>query len=67
VYVVAHSRAITRPVRILFDDSKNMAVAGELQPADEVIVEGQLRVVPGGLVRVMPPNGRPHDAAGQQG
>jgi multidrug efflux system membrane fusion protein len=54
VYVVINGRAVMRPVRILFDDSRNMAVAGELQPGDEVIVEGQLRVVPGGPVQVMP-------------
>jgi membrane fusion protein, multidrug efflux system len=66
VYVVAHGRALARPVRILFDDSSNMAVEGGLQPGDEVIVEGQLRVVPGGLVQVMPSNARPH-RAGQPG
>lgn len=54
VYVVAHDRAIARPVRVLFDDSRNMAVEGDLQPGDDVIVEGQLRVVPGGQVQVMP-------------
>lgn len=66
VYVVAHGRAIARPVKILFDDSKSMAVEGELRPGEEVIVEGQLRVVPGGPVQVMPFNGRPRDA-GQSG
>ncbi|HEV2268060.1 MAG TPA: efflux RND transporter periplasmic adaptor subunit [Steroidobacteraceae bacterium] len=59
VYVVARSRAVVCPVRILFDDSRNAAVAGRLQPGDEVIVEGQLRVVPGGSVHVMPPQGAP--------
>ncbi|HEY7889361.1 MAG TPA: efflux RND transporter periplasmic adaptor subunit [Steroidobacteraceae bacterium] len=63
VYVVAGDRALTRPVRVLFDDSRSMAVAGDLQPGDAVIVEGQLRVVPGGPVQVMPPRGRPRDAA----
>jgi multidrug efflux pump subunit AcrA (membrane-fusion protein) len=62
VYLVAHGRAIARPVRVLYDDSKNMAVAGELHPGDEVIVEGQLRVVPDEPVQVMPPSARPHDA-----
>lgn len=66
VYVVAHDRAIVRPVRVLFDDSRNMAVAGDLRPGDDVIVEGQLRVVPGGLVRIMPPNDTAH-AADQAG
>lgn len=53
VYIVTHGRAAPRPVRVLFDDSRNMAVAGELQPGEEVIVEGQLRVAPGGPVQVM--------------
>lgn len=54
VYVVTGNRAVARPVRIEFDDSRSIAVSGNLKPGDEVIVEGQLRVVPGGLVRVMP-------------
>jgi multidrug efflux system membrane fusion protein len=53
VYVVAHNRAVARPVKVLFDDSRHMAVAGDLQPGDDVIVEGQLRVVPGGGVRII--------------
>ena len=56
VYVVAHDRAIARRVRILFDDSSSTAVEGALRPGDEVIIEGQLRVVPGGPVQVMPAN-----------
>ena len=63
VYIVVGDRAVLRPVKVLFDDSRHTAVAGELQPGDEVIVEGQLRVVPGGPVRVMPPSGRPRAAA----
>ena len=62
VYVMTNGRAVTRPVKVLFDDSRYMAVAGELQAGDDVIVEGQLRVVPGGPVQVMPPSG-PQDAA----
>lgn len=66
VYVVMHDRAVARPVKVLFDDSKNMAVAGDLQQGDDVIVEGQLRVVPGGSVRIMPSSGAP-PVAGQAG
>lgn len=54
VYVVAHGRARARRVRIMFDDSSDTAVDGALRPGDEVIIEGQLRVVPGGPVQVMP-------------
>ena len=56
VYVVAHDRAFARRVRIMFDDSSSTAVAGALRAGDEVITEGQLRVVPGGPVQVMPGN-----------
>ena len=66
VYVVAQGRAITRRVKILFDDSRNTAVEGSLQPGEDVIIEGQLRVVPQGAVQVMPPKGGLQDA-GQPG
>jgi hypothetical protein len=66
VYVVARDRAVVRPVKVLFDDSRDMAVAGELQAGEDVIVEGQLRVVPGGVVQIKPSRGMPH-AAGQPG
>jgi multidrug efflux system membrane fusion protein len=55
VYVVVDGRAIMRPVTVRFDDSEHAAVAGDLKPGDAVIVEGQLRVVPGYQVTVLPP------------
>jgi multidrug efflux system membrane fusion protein len=58
VYVVnAESRAMQKTVKVLFDDGKDDAVAGDLQPGDEVIVDGQLRVVPGAAVFVEKPVG----------
>ena len=54
VYVVVNGRAKPCSVRILFDDSKHAAVEGDVRLGDEVIVEGQLRVVPGGEVTVFP-------------
>ena len=42
------------PVKIVFDDSKNVAIEGDLKPGDQVIVEGQLRVDPSGAVNVLP-------------
>lgn len=66
VYVVARDRAVVRPVKVLFDDSRDMAVEGELQPGEDVIVEGQLRVVPGGAVQIMPASRTSHPA-GQPG
>lgn len=66
VYVVVNGRAAPRSVKILFDDSRNAAVAGEIKPGDAVIVEGQLRVVPGGAVKIFPPTGagRQKDGSG---
>ncbi|MDE2450324.1 MAG: efflux RND transporter periplasmic adaptor subunit [Gammaproteobacteria bacterium] len=59
VYVVTRDdRAVPRPVRIEFDDAKNVAVSGNLQPGDQVIVEGQLRVMPGAVVQILPPSGK---------
>ena len=54
VYVVANGKAVQHNVRIVFDDSKNVAIEGDVKPGDQVIVEGQLRVDPNGAVNVLP-------------
>ena len=54
VYVVAAGKAVQHNVKIVFDDSKNVAIEGDLKPGDQVIVEGQLRVDPNGAVNVLP-------------
>ena len=53
VYVVENDKAVSRAVKILFDDTQNVAVSGDLKSGDEVITEGQLRVDPDGPVRVI--------------
>jgi multidrug efflux system membrane fusion protein len=53
VYVVANGTARQQPVKVLFDDAKNVAIGGDVKPGDMVIVEGQLRVDPGGRVNVV--------------
>ena len=53
VYVVANGRARQQPVKVLFDDATNVAVSGGVNPGDKVIIEGQLRVDPGGAVNVV--------------
>ena len=53
VYVVESDKAVSHPVKILFDDTQNVAVSGDLKPGEEVIIEGQLRVDPDGPVRVI--------------
>jgi multidrug efflux system membrane fusion protein len=57
VFVVSDGKAVMRPVKVLFDDAKNVAVEGNLNPGDQVIVEGQLRVQPNGAVNVLPAPG----------
>jgi multidrug efflux system membrane fusion protein len=52
VFTVADGRAKLRPVKVLFDDSRNVAVDGELKAGEKVVVDGQLRVVPGGPLSI---------------
>ncbi len=70
VYVVTPERvAMTRPVKVTFDDGINDAITGNVRDGDQVIVDGQLRVVPGG--KVFPQggggNGGPGRANGNKG
>jgi multidrug efflux system membrane fusion protein len=56
VYVVTpDSVAVMRPVDVLFDDGTNMAVSGAVKRGDKVVIDGQLRVVPGGAVGIVRP------------
>lgn len=52
VYVVKEGIAQQRMVKVLFDDGVHDAVQGPLAKGEQVIVEGQLRVLPGGKVSV---------------
>ena len=52
VYVVKDGTAQQVPVKVLFDDGVMEAVSGNLKKGDQVIVEGQLRVIPGAKVSV---------------
>jgi multidrug efflux system membrane fusion protein len=52
VYAVKDGTAQQVPVKVLFDDSVKDAVSATLKKGDQVIVEGQLRVVPGAKVSV---------------
>jgi multidrug efflux system membrane fusion protein len=58
VYVVDREENVAqmRPVKISFDDGVNAAVTGSVRDNDQVIVDGQLRVVPDGKV-VIPGQG----------
>jgi multidrug efflux system membrane fusion protein len=62
VFVVKDGKAIQTPVEVLNDDGANVAVSGKgLAPGDVVVEEGQLRVTPGGAVRVL---GKPQGMGG---
>jgi multidrug efflux system membrane fusion protein len=59
VFVIApDGTALMRPVNVLFDDGKDMAVSGEIKPGDKVVVDGQLRVVPGARVAIVQAGGK---------
>jgi len=62
VYVVMSERAAPRSVKVLFDDSISAAISGDVKRDDDVIVEGQLRVVPNAAVEVFPPANVPRQA-----
>jgi multidrug efflux system membrane fusion protein len=52
VYAVKDGTAQQVPVKVLFDDGTDDAVQGTLVKGDQVIVDGQLRVIPGAKVNV---------------
>jgi multidrug efflux system membrane fusion protein len=52
VYAVRNGTAQQVPVKLLFDDSVHDAVSGTLQKGEQVIVDGQLRVIPGAKVSI---------------
>ena len=52
VYRIVDGTAQQVPVKVQFDDSVNDAVLGNLTKGDQVIIDGQLRVVPGAKVSV---------------
>ncbi|HKU63636.1 MAG TPA: efflux RND transporter periplasmic adaptor subunit [Rhizomicrobium sp.] len=53
VYAIKNGTAQQVPVKILFDDGVKNAVSGNLlKKGDQVIVEGQLRVIPGAKVSI---------------
>ena len=68
VYVVDSEEKIAemRPVKISFDDGINAAIAGNVHDNDQIIVDGQLRVIPGAKVMI-PGQGGGAGAGGGQG
>lgn len=65
VFVVdAQDRARMRAVNVLYDDGVNATIAGAVKAGDRVIVEGQLRVIPGKSVQVMKSAPHPSTSSG---
>ena len=52
VFVIRNGKAELCPVKVLFDDSRRVAVRGALKAGDQVVVDGQLRVMPGAPVTI---------------
>lgn len=69
VYAIADGRAMLKPVKVLFDNSTLAAVEGKLTPGEDVVIDGQLRVMPGAAVSVEPArhSSNSSQGGGQQG
>jgi multidrug efflux system membrane fusion protein len=52
VYAIKDGTAQQVPIKVLFDDGVDDAVSGALKKGDQVIVDGQLRVIPGAKVSI---------------
>ena len=50
VFALKDAKVVQKPVTVLFDDGKSMAVKGDLTPGESVVTDGQLRLVPGATV-----------------
>jgi len=62
VYVLNPDNIVSsKTVTILNDDGVNDAIGGDVHPGDRVVVEGQLRIVPGNKVQIR--NRRPQAGA----
>jgi multidrug efflux system membrane fusion protein len=63
VYVVGADNVVSsKPVKVLNDDGAVDAIQGDVKPGDQVVVEGQLRIVPGAKVQIRN-NGRARSSA----
>jgi multidrug efflux system membrane fusion protein len=67
VYVVTPDKiAQVHNVAVIFDDGTDVAIQGDLHQGDRVIVDGQLRVIPGAAVNISRAQGGT-DAGGRAG
>ena len=59
VYVVRDGNAVMVPVTVLHDDGTTAAIDGKLKVGDKVVIDGQLRVIPGKPVLISKPAKQP--------
>lgn len=53
IYVVGKDNLVSsKTVKVLNDDGTVDAIEGDVKPGDQVVVEGQLRIVPGSKVQI---------------
>jgi multidrug efflux system membrane fusion protein len=52
VFAIKGTKVVEKPVTVLFDNDTDMAVQGKLSSGEEVVVDGQMRLVPGAAVAV---------------
>jgi multidrug efflux system membrane fusion protein len=52
VYAIENGNAVLVPVHVLYDDGKTAAVQGKLKVGQNVVTDGQLRVIPGKPVSI---------------
>jgi multidrug efflux system membrane fusion protein len=64
VYAIKDKKAVVIPVVVLFDDGGNTAVQSKLEPGQQVVTDGQLRLVPGATIAVQSAQPRPAGGAG---
>ncbi|MEO8302453.1 MAG: hypothetical protein ABI608_11690, partial [Rhizomicrobium sp.] len=57
-----NGKALQTPVEVLTDDGTDAAISG-VAAGDTVVIEGQLRVTPGGAVKVLGPKDSAHAKA----
>ena len=60
VFSVEDGKVAEKPVKVLFDDSVNIAVDGDLSPGEQVVTDGQLWL---GARREGPGRGQTHAAS----
>jgi multidrug efflux system membrane fusion protein len=59
VYVVRKGEAFMVPVEVLHDDGTTAAIAGKIEVGEQVVIDGQLRVIPGKPVQIGKPAKKP--------